>query len=129
MSMLWHPNALPLACLAFSWLVSIPRTQAIENMPDPVAILDLYDRVIDINRSALNFLGIHRNQALGYILQQLIPGEVEKLRGYQDSWNLQEELQLGSPDAPLYFSMSITPLYDRRTQSPARQNDHYPRHQ
>lgn len=95
-------------------LSAIPRSQAIETMPDAFAILDMYDRVIDINRTALNFLGLTRNQALGYSLQQLMPYEVPKLSTYQNSWNLQEELQLGTPEAPMYFSMSITPLYDWR---------------
>ena len=100
-----------------NWLLglsTIPRTQALEYMPDPVAILDMYDRVIDLNRAALSFLGLTRIQALGYSLQQLIPLEVEMLRKYQNSWDLQEELQFGTPDAPLYFSLSITPLYDWR---------------
>jgi signal transduction histidine kinase len=100
-----------------NWLLglsTIPRTQALEYMPDPVAILDMYDRVIDLNRAAHSFLGLTRIQALGYSLQQLVPLEVEMLRNYQNSWNLQEELQFGPPDAPLYFSLSITPLYDWR---------------
>ncbi|MEI7849517.1 MAG: histidine kinase N-terminal 7TM domain-containing protein [Chloroflexota bacterium] len=95
-------------------LSTVSRTKALEYMPDPVAILDMRDRVIDLNRAALSFLGLTRVQALGCSLQQLIPHEVEMLRKYQNSWDLQEVLQFGPPDAPLYYSLSITPLYDWR---------------
>jgi signal transduction histidine kinase len=83
-------------------------------MPDAIVILDMRDRIIDLNQAAIKYLGKPRELVLGYSLQRLVPSEVPRLRAYQHIWDTKEQIQLGSPDAPIFFTMSITPLYDWR---------------
>jgi PAS domain S-box-containing protein len=93
---------------------AVSRAQVVENMPDIVVVLDMRDRIVDLNPPALQYLGIAREKALGHSLQQLIPQELEQLRRYQHIWNTHEYVEFGAAEARQYFTVSLTPLYDRR---------------
>lgn len=95
-------------------LDAISRRQVVEHMPDMVVVLDLHDRVVDLNPPALQYIGVPRDDALGHSLQQLIPQELEHLRKYQHVWNTHEYMEFGPAEARQFFSVSLTPLYDRR---------------
>ena len=92
----------------------IPRDKVIEDMPDIVVILDMRDRVIDINPAGVARLGLPRQRILGYSLQYLMPNEKQHLITLQNVWNAQEQIILGTPEQPIYFNMRITPLYNWR---------------
>jgi signal transduction histidine kinase/DNA-binding NarL/FixJ family response regulator len=105
---LWRYNLLD--------IMAIPRDKVVEDMPDVVCVLDMRDRVMDINPAGLRLLNLPARQVYGYSLQQLRPDAVPMLRQYQETFETHEQLQLGSPAVPIYFDMRITPIKDWRGQ-------------
>ena len=92
----------------------IPRDKVVEDMPDIVVVLDMHDRVVDINPAGAARLGRRREHILGYSLQALMPNVVERLRTLQNVWDTQDQITLGTPEQPIYFNMRITSLYNWR---------------
>jgi signal transduction histidine kinase/DNA-binding NarL/FixJ family response regulator len=103
---LWRYNLLD--------IMAIPRDKVVEDMPDVVCVLDMHDRVMDINPAGLRLINLPARQVYGYSLQQIRPDAVPMLRQYQQTFETHEQLQLGTPEAPVYFDMRITPLKDWR---------------
>ncbi len=99
----------------------IPPARVVKDMPDAVLVMDNRSLLVDVNPAALQLLGLPRERVLGNSLQYLErqvktnrPWDVEMLRKYQDTLEIQDEIVLGTVESPQYFNMRISPLYDRQ---------------
>jgi len=97
------------------WLDLVPLAHDIvfENIPELVMVLDLQDRIIELNRIGQQWLGLTRQKALGRTAAELLKGFPE-LAALSD--NLQSrsgEFQIPG-DPPRDLELFLTPLLDRR---------------
>jgi signal transduction histidine kinase len=88
-------------------LVPVARERVAEVIRDGVLTLDAQQRIVDFNPAARQMLGLH-NSHIGQPVMPVLPWmPLDKLE--QDHVF---DVQLGSTDLPLYYTVSITPLKD-----------------
>jgi PAS domain-containing protein len=95
-------------------ILPIARERVLENMTDPVIVVDALDRVVDINRVALNTIDRTASQVLGQP-STIIFSEWSDLQGkFSELDQQQVEVTLQLKGEPVTFEISVFPIYDRR---------------
>ncbi len=87
------------------------RDALIEKMDDLVVVTDNFDRVVDINLAACNFVNIRRDQIIGHVLSEFLapwPGLFERFSGVRES---RETITLQIADELKYFDLQLSPIY------------------
>ena len=95
-------------------LAPIARDALIESLEDGVIVLDLHNRVTDLNPAARAIIGPAAVNAIGQTADQVLahlPDLAERLRGQAAD---RQEIQWGEGEARLYFDLRISPLHDPR---------------
>lgn len=121
------PN-LPLIVLAFDFatlmyvialfrfrlfdLVPVARETIIERMPDAMLVLDVSDRVADLNRAAKLLFEVTRSQALGRPVATLPGASADLARLLAEPANGQGKVPVGGGEAQRWFHVSTTQLVD-----------------
>jgi PAS domain S-box-containing protein len=113
------------AGLAMAWnilgfhlldLGPIARSLLFDDIQDAVLVLDLEDRLMDINPAALRLLGLSQ-APIGQLIFDVLADWQEQLAPYRSSPETEFELALQMPDQRLrYFEIRISPLHDQRRQ-------------
>src|SRR5919112_1270296 len=98
-------------------LVSVARDVVVEGMGDGVIVLDVQDRVVDLNPAAQRILGCSFSEAVGQPIERILPDQVALLRRHHGSEEAHGEAALGSGAAPRYYDIAISSL---RTRNVAR---------
>ena len=91
------------------------RENVMEGMSDGVVVLDLQDRVVDMNPAAERFLGC---SAIGREFTALVPnwyGSFEHHHGR--AGEIHEEVSLGEEPAQRDYELTLSPVADRKGQS------------
>jgi diguanylate cyclase (GGDEF)-like protein/PAS domain S-box-containing protein len=91
-------------------LVPVARSILIEHLRDGVLVVDINNRIVDINPAAYQFLG-HKHLKIGDTAAHAFVGQPGLFERIIDIQELQEEIALNS-DPLLYVDLSITRLYD-----------------
>lgn len=117
-----HLLMLCVACVPMAWSLFYHRLLdigpaaydlVIRSIPDAVVILDIRDRVIEVNPAALVILRSPDHQVIGKSVQEVfaaLPDFVEHLRGQTD---IQQELAVGKGDEQRQYSLRMSPLRNR----------------
>src|SRR5919112_504122 len=98
-------------------LVSVARDVVVEGMGDGVIVLDVQDRVVDLNPAAQRILGCSFSEAVGQPIERILPGQVALLRRHHGSEEAHGEAAVGSGVAARYYDIAISSL---RTRNVAR---------
>ncbi|HUE98647.1 MAG TPA: diguanylate cyclase [Anaerolineales bacterium] len=96
----------------FMDLIPVARTHLIENMPDGVVVLDVQNRIVDINPAMENFI---EGKTLSYIGEnafEVFQPWMEKTDLFLAGMETRTELK-GPKDPSRYLDLRVTPLYDR----------------
>jgi diguanylate cyclase (GGDEF)-like protein/PAS domain S-box-containing protein len=88
-------------------------------MTDGVIVLDLQDRVVEINPAACQFLGVTAAQAVGCRSRDILTGWEEITKPFWDQHEVRTEIGV-KQDIPRYLDLSITPLIDPRKHTTGR---------
>lgn len=99
-------------------LVPVARDAAIENLTDGVLVLDLQNRIVDINPAAKRLTGIG-NEALGQNIEAIFADQVPLISRYRDVKAAQEEIQVGKENGR-HWDLRIAPIYDSQQQYTGR---------
>ena len=102
-------------------IVPVARENVIENMTDGVVVLDLQDRVVDINPAAERSLGCSAREAIGQAFTELVPdwnGLFE--HHYGRTVEIHEEVSLGEEPAQRDYELTLSPVVDRKGHSRGR---------
>lgn len=94
-------------------IVSATRSTVIEEMGDGVIVLDVHDRIVDLNPAARRILGQTDSQAIGRLAAHVLnawPGLVEHSFG---AGKTQTEIALGEGDAWRCYEMRISSIDGR----------------
>ena len=96
-------------------LLPVAHHTVLENMLDGVMVLDTEDRIIDLNKSAQEILGINLNEALGKAAGSALPAWQEaEVQSTQKQDVHVEFLMKGTEKRNI--DLSTTALYDHRNQ-------------
>jgi PAS domain S-box-containing protein len=102
-------------------LVPVARENVLEGMTDGVVVLDLHDRVVDINPAAGRFLGCSAREVIGRGFAELVPdwnGFFERHHGR--AGEIHEEVSLGKEPTRRDYELTLSPVVDRKGHSRGR---------
>ena len=94
-------------------VVPVARHLVIEHMADGVMVLDVHNRIVDINPSARAMLGIGNTPVIGVVAGRILAQWPDIVARYRDVPEAQEELRLDGADGLRYLDLRISPLRDR----------------
>jgi PAS domain S-box-containing protein len=95
-------------------LIPIAHETVIQQMREGMLILDVHQRIVDLNRSAEKILGTHAPRLRGRKAIEVLPASPGFFERLNDSETAESEISLGAGDAARYYAMQISPLRDRR---------------
>jgi diguanylate cyclase (GGDEF)-like protein/PAS domain S-box-containing protein len=95
-------------------LVPVVRDILIDRMSDGVLVLDVQNRILDINPAAQNLIGTTAH-LIGQSADQVLSKWQEKIRPYHEYESVNTEI-LMDLSTLRYLELQITPLRDRRRQ-------------
>jgi PAS domain S-box-containing protein len=94
-------------------LVPVARDTLIESMSDGVLVLDLQNRVADLNPAALQIMGRTRPQVIGLELSSILSTQAKLIERYRDVTWAHDEIEIVRADhAAYWFDIRISPLND-----------------
>ncbi len=117
------PFAFTLSGLVVTWglfrfrlldIVPVAREAVIEGMGDGVIVLDMQNRIVDLNPTAQRIIGRPASEAIGQPVDQVLSAWSGLVERYRDVTEAHEEIVLGEGETQRYFDLRISPLYDRR---------------
>ena len=97
-------------------IVPIAREHIVENIKDPVFVLDAKNRVVDVNQAALKMVRMETSQVVGRYLREVFakwPVIVSELE-YLDVERREIAIQEGGDT--FYFDINISSIYSNRRQ-------------
>ncbi len=94
-------------------LIPVAHTTLIQSMNDGVIVLDLHNRIVEINPAAGNFLGIKPEEAIGQPAQSVLFNWNETTQPFWGVWNKRTEI-IVSQTMPRHLDLIITPLLDEK---------------
>ena len=125
-NLIYHIDLTPFAFiftgLAFAWSVykhhlfeSAPNAfeTVIENMSDAVFILDMRNRIVNVNTAGQQMLKLSSNEILGHLTSEVFKNQTDIFDIYQHALNIREEVPIGEESQKRYYELSISPLTDR----------------
>ncbi len=95
-------------------IVPVARDAVIESMGDGVLVLDVQDRIVDLNPAAESIFGCAASEAIGRPADQMLSGQSDLVECYRDVTEAHAEIVLDQGDAQHCFDLRISPLHDRR---------------
>jgi len=116
------PFAFTLTGLVFAWglfryrlldIVPVARDTVIEGMHDLVIVLDMKNRIVDLNTAAQRAIDRTASEVVGELATQVLSDWPDLVEGYLDGMGMPPEIVLGEGEAQRHFDLTITPLYNR----------------
>jgi PAS domain S-box-containing protein len=93
-------------------VMPIAHDVIIGSMRDAVIILDLHERIIDVNPAAASMIRKTPHQLLGVSLEQGFTNLPALVKGLRHKYDAQEVLTIQLEEEPHFFDLRISPLHD-----------------
>src|SRR5262249_8463417 len=116
------PFAFAISGIALTWgiwrfrlldLVPVARDALIERMSDGVLVLDVRNRIVDINPAACRMIGRSSREAIGRSPLQILSQWPDLIARYRNVTDVSTEIVVGRAGQQYSLELSISPLYDR----------------
>jgi PAS domain S-box-containing protein len=123
------PFAFVLCGLVIAWglfrfhlfdVVPVARDAVIESMNDAVVVLDLQDRIVDVNPVAEAIAGGTISDIVGQPALQVLPSFSSIQALFHDEEEVRAEVKLGEGSAQRIYDLRVSSLSDRRGQLTGR---------
>lgn len=120
------PFSFTLTGFVFAWglfrfrlfdLLPVARGVVIENMADSVIVLDMLDRVIDVNPAAQRLIGLAEAEIIGQPAHLIFAGKYLHVRQMTEG---KTEITVPGAEGLQYFNLLVTPLKNQREQITGR---------
>jgi polar amino acid transport system substrate-binding protein len=85
----------------------------IASMNDAVFILDMRNRIVNVNPAGQQMLGLTSVEILGRQTGEVFKDQADLLDLYQHALNIREEITVGEDHNKRHYELSISPLTDR----------------
>jgi len=95
-------------------LTPIARDLVVDDMSDGLLVLDMQNRIADLNPAAQRMIGISASQVIGRTAAEVFKAWPELLERYRHVQEIQDEITIGEGDGQLHFELRLAPLKDRR---------------
>lgn len=100
-------------------LIPVAHSILIRSMADSVVVLDLQDRIVEMNPAAGYFLGVKPDEVVGCSAREVLLGWREITQPFWDQPEIHTEI-IVTQDIPRYLDLNITPLVDDKKHSIGR---------
>jgi PAS domain S-box-containing protein len=114
------PFSFTVTGLAFAWglyrfhlldLVPVAREAIIESMSDAILVLDLQNRIVDLNPAAQRLIGRTSQEAIGQQGTDVFPEAPKLVERYRDALQVHTSIALGKDESLRHYDLSISPVY------------------
>jgi PAS domain S-box-containing protein len=95
-------------------LSPIARTTVVDEMEAGMIVLDLSNRIVDINPSALKTIGVTGSEVLGRNAGEVLAAWPELTSKYSRVMEATDEITIGTGAEQRWFELQLTPLHDHR---------------
>lgn len=95
-------------------ILPLARDAVLDRIQDAVIVLDAQNRLVDINPAAQALVGKSRSLVIGRPAEQVFEEYGAAVMQHAETRNWVEILEGGSQEAPAYWEMQISPLFDGR---------------
>lgn len=85
----------------------------IASMSDAVFILDMHNKVVNVNPAGQQMLSLTSSEILGHPTSEVFKNQTDILDVYEYAVNIREEIAIGEDSHNRHFEISISPLTDR----------------
>ena len=93
-------------------VVPIARHTLVENMQDGVIVVDVQNRLVDVNSSALRWLNWNQSYPVGRDVQELLKSWFDQFSDFPPHIYVQTEVHMaGAPET--YFDLRVEPILDK----------------
>jgi len=123
------PFAFAVTGLAFAWslfgfrlldIVPTARDVVFESMDDAIIVMDIQDRVVDMNGATRAIIGQSADTAIGRYLTEVLPEQRTLIESFLTVSQLRTELTFGVDETARTFDLRISPVYNRRGERSGR---------
>ncbi|NJN92975.1 MAG: PAS domain S-box protein [Anaerolineales bacterium] len=117
------PFALALSYLVMGWglfryrmldIAPVARHALIESMDDSVIVLDIHNRVVDLNPAACKLIGQTASTLIGQPVEQIFANQSDLVSQYQHVNEAHTTLEFGAGEEKRYLDLNISPLRNRQ---------------
>lgn len=117
------PFTFAITGLAFAWslfgfrlldVIPTARDVIFESMDDAIIVMDVQDRVVDLNGAARSIIGSAANTAIGRYLTEVLPDQRTLIESFLSVSQLRTELTFGVDETARTFDLRISPIHNRR---------------
>ena len=100
-------------------LIPVAHSTLIKSMTDAVVVLDVQDRIVEMNPAAGNYLGVIPDDVVGRRAREILLGWREITQPFWNQPEVRTEI-IVAQDIPRYIDLNITPLTDSRNRTTGR---------
>jgi diguanylate cyclase (GGDEF)-like protein/PAS domain S-box-containing protein len=100
-------------------LIPVAHSILIKSMTDSVVVLDVQDRIVEMNPAAALFLGVSREGVVGRPAREILLGWREITQPFWDQLEVRTEIVI-TQNIPRYIDLNITPLVDSKKRTTGR---------
>lgn len=95
-------------------LVPIARDVIVDSMEDAILVLDMSNRVLDVNPSAVKLLNKPFDQIVGQSIIDVVPHRAELIRSFDDMDDGKREFEIDIMGTTSYFELRMSSIYNRK---------------
>lgn len=95
-------------------ILPVARSVVIETMTDEVIVLDVDDRIVDVNPAAQQLIGSRLEKIMGQPVRTMMPEYFDALPPFQALAENRAELAVEKNDLRQYYDLRIAPLQNRQ---------------
>ncbi len=115
----WLITAYVLSCIPAGYalfryklldIVPTARTQIFNSIRDAVIVLDIYDRIVDVNPAAEKMTNMLASAIIGNHLLEIIPEAQDILPRYKNMSSVRDELAISEDGRIRHFELRLSPL-------------------
>lgn len=117
------PFAFIIAGLAFAWslfrfhlldLVPIARRVVVDGLRDSIVVLDLQNRIVDLNPAIQELAGKPASEMIGRPVDQILGPHADLINQSHDLNPIQTEIMMKTADVEYCFELRVSPLLSQR---------------
>jgi len=118
------PCAFGLSGLIIAWalfrlrlldIVPMAREAVIEGMSEGVIVLDVENRIVDLNPAAQRIIGLTALQSIGQPITRILSDQPNFIKQYRHIKEAQAEIVMGKGKARRFYDLRMSSLYNRRS--------------
>jgi PAS domain S-box-containing protein len=101
-------------------LVPVARDQVIDSMGDGMLVLDMHNRVVDLNPAMREIIEFPLDEVIGMSVNEVLQPWQQLVQSFRDVNDMQTEISLDRAGTQYHYDLRISPLTDHHQQITGR---------